>query len=290
MFPTLLRIGNFAVHSYGLAIAVGFLISLYLMRRDARRVGIDPEYISNCAFWVLGLGIAGTRILYIVMFPDQFSWSDPVKWFAIWEGGLVFQGAIPPAIIFCVYYVRRNNIRTWTFADVVSPYVPFGHAFGRMGCFMYGCCYGARTDAFWGIAFPRVPQDLSQEAIGSPAYLSHRIHYGLTADALWSFHVHPTQLYSAFALLCMFGMLYALRKRWHPFIGSTFPLYLLMYGVFRFMVEFLRDDHNPTHFGGVLSDQQIFALLMAVAGAILFAILYRINPYGGPDAPDAPRF
>jgi phosphatidylglycerol:prolipoprotein diacylglycerol transferase len=272
MLPTLIELGPLQVHTYGLLIAAGFLVSLHFMRRDARKQGIDPNFVTDTAFWVLFLGLAGTRILHILMFPSEYSWSDPVGWVAVWNGGLVFQGALPPAIGYCVWAVRRKGIPTWEFADVVSPYIPLGHAFGRLGCFMYGCCYGVRTEMPWGVSFPRVPRDPTVLPEGSPAYLDHLKTHALPAGAEWSHPVHPTQLYSVAGLLAICLVLVYLKKKRPLFTGFTFPLYLLLYGLFRFVVEFFRGDHNPTTFASI-SDQQAFALLMAASGVVLGAIL-----------------
>jgi phosphatidylglycerol---prolipoprotein diacylglyceryl transferase len=273
MFPTLLKIGPVPIHSYGFLIATGFLVSIFLMRRDAAKQGINPDIISDCAFWVLFLGILGTRVLHIIMFPDQYSWRDPLGWVAIWRGGLVFHGALPPAILFCIYYMRKHKVPVWQFADVVTPYVPLGHAFGRMGCFMFGCCYGKPTDSFLGIRFPRVPYDTSLPAEGSPAFLDHMRRFGIDSHDHWSNPVYPTQLMEAAGLLAIWVLLFSLRKYWHPFTGFTFPAYLFCYGVLRFLLEFLRGDGNPAHIAGIFSDQQIVSLIMVVSGAVLFAIL-----------------
>ena len=92
MLPVLFRIGPVPINSYGLMIATGFLVALYFILRDARKAGLDEKAISDAAFFVLPIGILGTRSLHIVMYPETYSWSDPVGWFAIWRGGLVFQG------------------------------------------------------------------------------------------------------------------------------------------------------------------------------------------------------
>lgn len=264
-------IGPIPIHTYGFLIAIGFLISLALMRLDAKKVGIDPDFVSDTALWVLFLGLSGTRIAHIIMFPQEYSWSDPIGWIAVWRGGLVFQGALPPAIAYCLYTLHKHKIRTWLFADVVSPYIPLGHAFGRMGCFMYGCCYGCQTSVPWGIQFPRFPADLAQPPTGSPVFIDQRL--SLPSDALWSYPVHPTQLYEGLGLLLCCGLLLLARRYWRPFTGCTFALYLIFYGVLRFIVEFFRADHNPTTFG-YITDQQVFCILMALAGLILGAILW----------------
>ena len=157
MYPVLLKLGPLPVHSYGLMLALGFLAGLFLARRDAPKFGLDPDKIADAAFWVLLLAIAGTRVAFIMMFPEDFSWSKPLGWFAIWNGGLVFQGAIPPAIVFIYYWTRKHKMPFWTVGDLAVPCLALGHAIGRLGCFLNGCCYGARTELSLAIRFPRVP-------------------------------------------------------------------------------------------------------------------------------------
>lgn len=275
MLPTLIKIGPIPIHSYGVLIAIGFLTAVHFIRRDAQKAGIRPELMTDGAFWVLLLGLAGTRLFHIGMYPEQYSWRDPLGWIAIWKGGLVFQGALPPAIAYVVYLIRKHRLKTWQVADVICPYIPLGHAIGRFGCFLNGCCYGRPSDLPWAIPFPRIPSDLSVPATGSPPFLDHYYRYTLPADALWSLPVHPTQLYSALSLFGIFFLLFLLRRYWKPFTGFTFPFYLALYGVYRFFVEFLRGDHNPTHFGARLTDQQVMSLVMVLAGLILALILYQ---------------
>ena len=282
MLSTLFKIGPIAVHSYGLLIAIGFLLALRLMLRQAPKQGIDPNFIERVAPVTLLLGILGTRVLHIILYPENYAWNDPIGWIAIWNGGLVFQGAFILAPAYLLYMCYKYKVSFWGFCDLVAPYVPLGHAFGRMGCFMHGCCYGVRTDLPWGVRFPRVPWDLTQAAEGSPVYLDHCSRFSalsVSADH-WSYPVHPTQLYGVIGLLACFGIMILLRKRWNPFVGWALPMYMMFYGIGRFFVEFLRGDHNPTMFG-LLSAQQVFSLFTLALGLILFFVLRtwaRSNP------------
>jgi phosphatidylglycerol:prolipoprotein diacylglycerol transferase len=289
MLPTLFKIGPIPIHSYGLMMAIGFLTALYLARRDAPRFGLDPDRLSDMAFWLLLLGLSGTRVLYIIMFRHEFSWTQPVEWIAIWKGGLVFQGAIPPALAVLYYYARRYNMGFWNLLDVVAPYAALGHAIGRIGCFLNGCCYGQRTDLPWGVSFPRIPFGTSEPFAfdGSPVYIDHaqRYHFDTSVDQ-WSYPVHPTQLYSAVGLTMLFFVLIYLRNHWRPFHGSIFTLYFMLYGVFRFFLEMIRGDHNPTHFFN-LTDQQIFSIIAFVVAAFLFVALRRAK-VGETPAPTDP--
>lgn len=273
MFPVLFKIGPVPIHTYGFMMAVAFLVGVHLMQRDAKKVGIDPRVIADVALYSLPLAILGARIAFISMYPGGFSLRDPIGWIALWRGGLVFQGAPVFVIPFAYYYLRKHKVPFLRAADIITPYIPLGHGIGRIGCFFYGCCYGRLTDLPWGIRFPRIPFDGTVAAKGSPAYLDHLDRFsdmGLSSE--WSHAVHPTQLYSFVGLVGICGLLLLLRKRWNPYAGFTLPLYLVIYSVFRFIVEFFRGDHNPVHFLS-LTDQQLFAIFFAVLGLFLFFIL-----------------
>ncbi len=277
MLSTLFKIGPITIHSYGLMIAIGFLLAMFLAQRDASKAGIDSNIVGNLAFFGLAFGILGTRLLHIAMFPQGYSWTDPIGWIAIWRGGLVFQGALPGAVLAIWAGCRYYKIPFWKTADLGMPYLPLAHAFGRIGCFMNGCCYGCRTDLPWGIRFPRVPWDFSQPATGSPAYLDHCNRFSglsMTHDH-WSYPVHPTQLYGFVGLLTLCFILLYVRKHYMLYDGMTMPVYLVLYSIGRFFVEAIRGDHNPTI--GILSEQQIFCIVTVALGVVLFFILKRFN-------------
>ena len=284
MYPVLLKIGPISLYSYGLMIAIGILTAVSFIRRDAKRAGMDPRVFENFVFYSIPLGILGARLAHIVMYPQFYSWSDPLGWVAVWNGGLVFQGTVPLVVLFMFWYLRRHGISFLSAADLIFPYVPLAHGFGRFGCFLYGCCYGAPTEMPWGIPFRRVPWDTSLPATGSPAYLDHLERFSdMSTQSHWSHAVHPTQLYSFAGLLCICGILILLRNRWHPFAGATLAAYFVIYGVFRFVVEFFRGDHNPVHFFS-LSDQQLFSIAFSAFGVILFFLLKRVAAASPPAA------
>lgn len=277
MHPILLELGPLKLHTYGLMIAVGFLTALFLIQRDAGKAGFDPKVFSDMAFVALPLGIVATRILHIVMFPQYYSWSDPVGWIAVWRGGLVFQGAPPVVLAYIYYYLRKHDVPFLPACDVMFPYVALGHGIGRIGCLMKGCCYGRPTEVAWGIEFPRILDRTGEHIEGSPAFLDHMLRFGdVTSESLHAHAVHPTQLYSFGGLVIVCLILLGLRKYWHPYPGFTLPVYLSLYGVYRFIVEAFRGDHNPVHVFG-LSDQQVFSIVFAVLGVVLFVFLQRRN-------------
>ena len=270
MYPSIFHWGPITLHSYGLMIALGFITILYFMQRDARRVGVDPNAIGDTAFWTLILGVASTRLTHIIMFPQFYSWTDPIGWINVTNGGLVFQGAIPTAMAYIYWSMRRRNISFLVVADIVLPYVPIAQAFGRMGCFLKGCCHGARADDLpWAVCFPE----------GSPAFSTHQhVYANFPADATWSYPVHPTQLYSIVLLLCITALLLYFRKH-RSFIGMCLPLYFVFYAIKRFIVEMYRGDGNPTHqyFGLDLTTQQWFCVGMMVFGLATWFLMYRFR-------------
>ncbi len=275
MWPVLVEIGPIKLYSYGFMIAVGFLVATHLGSRYAEKRGYNPKVFSDMAFGVLIVGFLGTRIAHILMFPSQYSTSDPLGYIAVWRrGGLVFQGAVPPALLFVIWNLRRHRIPFWPACDVMFPYVPLAHAFGRIGCFLYGCCYGLPTTVAWAIPARRVPWDVEKRPTGSPAYLDHLDRFSdMTSDAHWSHPIHPTQLYESAGLAAIFALMLLLRKKWHPFDGFSMPMYFILYGLLRFVVEEFRGDHNPVRVLA-LTDQQVASLVFAAFGLALFGYLW----------------
>jgi phosphatidylglycerol---prolipoprotein diacylglyceryl transferase len=263
MYPVLYELGPIKLHTYGLMIAIGFLSALHLSMREYRQRGWDEDRILFHAFWGLLLGVAGTRLLHIILYPENYSWSDPVGWIALWRGGLVFQGCLPVIFIYTYFGFKKLGVPYWAGMDIAIAYVPLAQAFGRVGCFFYGCCFGMRGDDLpWAIQFPK----------GSPAYNAHLSRFAdFSHTAPASCPVHPTQLYSVAGLLAILALILALRWKWHPFDGFVVALYAMLYGMLRFVLEMYRADENPTGLtGGVLTDQQVFCVVMFLCGAALF--------------------
>lgn len=255
-------------------IAIAFVTALALSIQGGKRYNISAEFFNNIAFWGLIVGIAGTRVLHIAMFPHNYSWSDPIGWIAIWRGGLVFQGAVPPVLLFIYLYCRKHGVSFRNFCDVLIPIVPLGHAIGRLGCFLNGCCYGRVSESALAVRFPRIPEDLSVSPQGSPAYLDHLRQSLIDVGDLWSLPVHPSQLYSFGALLALSALVWLVARR-RPFPGVALPAYFVGYGILRFILEFFRGDHNPAHFGAALSDQQVFSLLFVLTGVVIGYFMWR---------------
>jgi phosphatidylglycerol:prolipoprotein diacylglycerol transferase len=248
MHPVLFSIGRFnIIHSYGLMIAIGILVGLFLAWRQAAREGIDPNKIIDITFYLLVSALIGSRLLFVLMNFQEYA-ADPIKIFKIWEGGLVFYGGLIPAVAVGIWYIKRLGLPLWQVTDIFAPSVAIGHAFGRIGCFLAGCCYGKPSTLPWAVTFTD-PRSLAP--LGIP--------------------LHPTQLYSSLGLFAIFAVLIWLRKR-KAFQGEIFWSYALMYSVFRFFIEFLRGDPRGSVLGGLLSTTQ--AIGIPVAGISVVMLLY----------------
>lgn len=272
MYPTIFQIGWLKIHSYGLCVAIGFLVALYLTQRDAQKRGINPEIIQTEGIITLITGLIGARLFHILMFPNEYSITNPIGWIAVWEGGLVFQGAIPFAFAYAYWAMKRRKISFLLVADCAVPYLALGQGIGRIGCFLNGCCYGRPTSLPWGVKFPT----------GSMVFQSY------PGEGGWSLPVHPTQLYATVGLVFLCLLLIYIRDEWKPFTGITVPAYFFLHGVMRFFNEIFRGDHNPTELGfGILSDQQVFCLIEIAIGVFLFFLIRKSSVSSPAQCPSA---
>jgi phosphatidylglycerol:prolipoprotein diacylglycerol transferase len=138
MHPVLFRIGSFALHTYGVFVAMAFLAAMGLALREARRVGEDADKILDLCFYMIIAAIVGSRILYVVIdWPTYL--QDPVEIIRIWHGGLVFYGGFIAALITALWYMKKKGLSPWKTADILAPSVAFGQFVGRIGCFFAGC-------------------------------------------------------------------------------------------------------------------------------------------------------
>lgn len=237
MHPDLFRIGPITIHTYGVMVAIGFLLGMGLALRQARKEGIPSERISDLSFYLLLAAIIGSRVFYILLNPGPYI-KNPLAIFKIWEGGLVFYGGLILAVITGMIYIKRHGLHLWQIADIFAPSIAIGHAIGRLGCFFAGCCHGRPAQVPWAVTFTD-PHSLAP--LGIP--------------------LHPTQLYESAGEFVIFLILILLRKR-QAFRGELFWTYVMLYSILRFSVEFFRGDAARGMLAEGLSLAQAISVIM----------------------------
>jgi phosphatidylglycerol:prolipoprotein diacylglycerol transferase len=243
------------IYSYGFMMMVGFLFAVLAVRRKAVYEGIDPYLMTDLGIYTLLAGILGARVLFVMHHFDEYV-KHPFEIFMIFKGGLSLYGGVIGASLMAVVFCRRRGLSPMKCLDMASVGLALGLAFGRIGCFLNGCCYGAvvKDNAMLAVVFPRTKDKLGN-IDGSPVYF-HHLEEGVVgfADPI-SFPVYPTQIYSAlgaFALFLILSNVYAYKKR----DGEIFLLALIIYAPMRFYWEILRDDSAPV-LGGLTVSQVI---------------------------------
>ena len=291
---------------------IGFLSCVSLIRHLSRDFTPNPQIITNAALYALLGGVVGARLFFVVHYFDKFR-SNPIEVFAIWQGGLELAGGVIAAIIVILFHLRYHKQPIRRYLDVLAIGLMLILVFGRIGCFLNGCCYGKPTELPWGVRFPynsfaynsqinvdpeRNRQD-PQLILPKEEYLDYLGINGkwypknyddltveqkteVTEGKYRCLPVHPTQLYSSgiAAFWCL--MLYLLWRRakkarlsgnsgkFFTRPGYIFALMFIVYGITRFLMEYLRDD-NPFEFDGLTISQNI-GLAMVVLGVILLVI------------------
>ncbi|MDX1980195.1 MAG: prolipoprotein diacylglyceryl transferase [Bryobacteraceae bacterium] len=247
MFPKIISIGGFYIPTYGVLVATGFLLGLWVAGKLARRQGLDPEVVKDLGVWVALAGIVGAKLLMILYDIGHYI-QNPGDLFsmATLQAGGVFYGGFVAALAAAVWYLRERKLPFLPVADVFAPGIALGHAIGRLGCFAAGCCWGTECHLPWAVTF----RDLeAYKLVGVPLEVP----------------LHPTQLYEAMAELAIFAVLY--RAIGKPHVkGRIIGLYLVLYPAARFLVEFVRAHEQANPFGWVLTAAQWMALGLLVLG------------------------
>lgn len=244
MFPVLFKLGPFTIHTYGLFVALGFLLGIGLAVRTAPRFGLNPRTIQDLAFYIVVAGLVGSRLWFVGIAWEHFR-ERPLDVFKLWQGGLVFYGGLILAILVAVAYMGIKKLPMFLIGDILAPGLALGQAVGRVGCLAAGCCYGAATDLPWAIRFTN---DQCLAPLNTP--------------------LHPTQLYASLGLLVIFAILLFLQRRPHP-PGMIFWTYGLLHGLFRPVLETLRGDFRGPAVLGPLTSTQIASLSLAAVSLIM---------------------
>ncbi len=254
MYPIVFHIGSFAVHSYGVMMALAFLAGLWTATLRARREKISGERVADVTLWLMVGAILGARIVYVTTYWKQEFADQPFsEIFMIQHGGLVYYGGLIGATIAGMIYIHWKKMPLWKTADVFAPSIALGSVFGRIGCLLNGCCYGRACSLPWAISFPA----------------DNPLHPPTTP-------VHPTEIYDALLNLVLYVFLAWLFRR-KKFDGQIFATYLIIYAVFRSIVEYFRGDYPPdhVHFTFGLTSAQLVSVPIFIIGLALAAVLSR---------------
>ena len=238
----LFSIGSFTIHGYGLMIGIGFLAACLVSEYRAGRKGMDPDHILGIAVWGIVSGLISAKLLYYITTIDQIV-KNPRLLLDI-SNGFVVYGGIIGGIAGGYVYCRKHKLVFLKYADLVMPVVALAQGFGRLGCFLAGCCYGRETESAFGMVFP--------EGSLAPAGVK----------------LLPTQLFSSAGdfLIVVLLILFQRRSRHDGDVGA---LYMLLYGIGRFLIEFLRSDNRGAV--GALSTSQFISIFIVAGSFALFA-------------------
>lgn len=202
----LFKIGNFTIYLFGVMIAIGMIIGIYLMQSEAKRKGLDTDNMLELAMYTLVTSVIGARFYYALIFNPSPYIENPLEIFSLRDGGLSIQGGVIGGILFAFWYTKRNNISFWTAADVFAPGIVAGQAIGRIGCDIFGI--PMQTSYPWGIV---VNSQL----------------------------LHPAQMYEMILDLILFIYLWGRRGK-IEYNGQLFIKYIIGFSINRFIIEFFR--------------------------------------------------
>jgi len=253
MFPYLVSFAigktHFHIPSYGIMLAIGFSAAYLDAVFKAKRINLDLFHVERLYILMVFGAIAGSRLFHVLFEEFEYYVEHPLKVFAVWEGGYTFYGAVLLCLASLFTYCRSKKISFLSFGDLAAGGCALGLFFGRIGCFLAGCCWGKPTAMVWGVRF------------------THPQSFCPIKDAA----LHPTQLYEAFGALLLYGYLTVLFKK-RKYEGQILFHALLLYAVLRFLIECFRgDDSRGYLFGGLLSYSQLVSLFLfpfALAGIL----------------------
>jgi phosphatidylglycerol---prolipoprotein diacylglyceryl transferase len=255
MHPELFRIGPVPIHAYGTLIVIGFVLGLAVIRIRIKSYNVAFDTIVDLSFGVLISGFVGAKLFHWLIIPSDFIHdmsllvSTPINFAKNLGSGFEFFGGIVTGVLYFYYFCRKHSLDKKRVLDLITPAVPLAHAFGRLGCFMAGCCYGRDApDLPWAVVFSD-PNSLGP--LNRP--------------------LHPTQLYEAVLLMILAVSILLAEKRIIAVPGRMISVYILGYTVIRFIVEYFRGDDRGFIPLINLSGTQVISIVVA-AGAVFWLI------------------
>ena len=254
MYPRLLELGPITVYTYGVLLAAAYLFGLQLARVRANSRGLDANRVLDLGIYIIISALVGAKLLLLITDFKSFT-ADPRELLTLARSGGVFYGGLIVAVVVALWYIRRVGLPLWTTCDVFAPGIALGHVVGRFGCLFAGCCYGKPTTKPWGITFT---DTFAAANVGTPLGVP----------------LHPTQLYEAGAEFLILMVLLATERKGRPFAGRTFWLYMLLYAISRFIIEFYRGDDRGTV--GMFSTSQFISIVLAPLAIVMLVYLSRV--------------
>lgn len=257
---------NIPIYSYGFMLMIAFLAGLYIARRKAASERLDPNTISDISIYTIISAIIGARLFFVVQNFGDYK-NNLLDIFKIYQGGLVYYGGLIAVVVALLVFSRVKRIPLLKLLDTVVLATSLGLVFGRIGCFLNGCCYGKLSNLPWAVRFPRTV-DAQGFIDGSPVFLHHYEQGLIKLTDAYSLYVHPTQLYSSLLDLGIFFILYAFSDRFKK-DGQTTLLFLLLYAPIRFCLELLRTDNPPIILGLTISQCISVVVIIIVSGIFI---------------------
>jgi phosphatidylglycerol:prolipoprotein diacylglycerol transferase len=250
MYNDLLKLGPVTIHGYGLMIGIGFMMALLVANYRAKKKNLDTDFVFNLAFVCIIFGMLGAKALYLITMYKTII-KDPSSIFDLMDGFVVYGGIIF-GILAAYLYCKRKKKHFLTYFDLLMPSVSIAQGFGRIGCLLAGCCYGLETTSHFSVVF--------QNSLYAPNHVP----------------LIPTQFISSAGnfLIALLLILLSNRKLKPGIVASA---YLILYGIGRFVVEFLRGDLIRGSIGP-LSTSQFISIFIVLAGFVLGFAVNRIQP------------
>ena len=260
--------------------ALGVCAAYLMVKKNRDYAKVSSDQVADIIFLLIVSGVIGARIFYIISYFDQFKYSyikgvkvlnsTPemvLEMLKIYNGGLVFYGGFICAVIAMIIYCRKKKLDFWMITDMCVPGLALGHLFGRIGCFLNGCCYGKPTEMPFAITYPAgTPPALKYPDMAQQKII--QIGEGLQTVCP-SLHLHPVQLYEVLCNLILVLLLNFTLKKLKR--GQNLALYIFLYGIIRFSDEFFRGDHKTADlFFGIFTPAQFIGLFLIPIGAGLF--------------------
>jgi len=261
MHSELIRLGPIIIHSYGACLAVSILLCYFVLVKLGRPLGYSSDFVSSLLTVLIVSGLIGARIFYVVEHWSHYS-QHPAEIIKVWEGGLMFYGGLILSAVALIIFIRFQKKPIAEVLDIIVTAVPLGHAVGRIGCFLNGCCYGRTSQSCLAVQYPR----------GSIPWAEHIQHKIIASDAVCSAPVLPTQLIEAalnFAIFIILLLLFRRKRR----AGEQVAAYMMLYAVVRFIVEYSRADERL--YIGPFSISQTISIALFTIGLLLTVWLRR---------------